>query len=324
MKFWGLHREVDTGVLGMESSVVLSTANGRTSASESLDLPSFFVVGPPRTGTSWLHEVLTRYTNLPSPTKETRFFDSHFNRGWKWYRDSFPKISPDRLMGEVAPTYFSSPEARERIAQSIPHAKLIFVFREPVGRVISLYRMKRAYGMVPWSFEEALERDPELLESAKYATYLKAWREQFPEDQLYVTLHDDLRKSPQAYIDGVSDFLGISRITLTESERGHVHSSERMTQPRNFAFTKTALAIADWCKARKLDNIVAAVRNTSLKKLFLGGGAPFPEMSASARHKLAAILRPEVEELETLIGRDLSSWKTHVREMDAGGNPASS
>jgi hypothetical protein len=320
MKFWGLHREIDTGILGMESSVVLSNANGRTAATEPSELPSFFVVGPPRTGTSWLHEVLSRYTNLPAPTKETRFFDCHYNRGWKWYQDSFSNLRPGRLMGEVAPTYFSSPEARERIAMSIPHAKLIFVFREPVGRVVSLYRMKRAYGMVPWSFEEALERDPELLESAKYATYLKAWQEQFPQDQLYVTLHDDLRKSPQSYIDGVSDFLGIPRITLTETELGHVHSSERMTQPRNFAFTKTALAIADWCKARKLDNIVAAVRNTSLKKLFLGGGAPFPEMSVTARHKLAAALRPEVEGLETLIRRDLGNWKTYVNEMGAGSN----
>jgi hypothetical protein len=30
-------------------------------------LPSFFVVGPPRTGTSWLHEVLRWHAVLPFP-----------------------------------------------------------------------------------------------------------------------------------------------------------------------------------------------------------------------------------------------------------------
>ena len=105
-------------------------------------IPStFFVVGPPRTGTSWLHEVLRRHTNLPGPTKETRFFDLHFQRGVKWYRGHFPNLRPDRLSGEVAPTYFASPDARRRIAQTVPTAKLIFIFRNPVQRVVSLYRV---------------------------------------------------------------------------------------------------------------------------------------------------------------------------------------
>src|SRR5258708_2242245 len=42
-------------------------------------LPSFFVIGPPRTGTSWLHEVLSKRASLSYPTKETRFFDKYFD-----------------------------------------------------------------------------------------------------------------------------------------------------------------------------------------------------------------------------------------------------
>src|SRR3981081_2037483 len=53
-------------------------------------LPSFFVIGPPRTGTTWLYEILRERTLLPAPTKETRFFDTHFHRGVEWYRSHFP------------------------------------------------------------------------------------------------------------------------------------------------------------------------------------------------------------------------------------------
>ena len=87
-------------------------------------------------------------------------------------------------MGEVAPTYFVSHQARERIAKTIPHAKVVCIFRDPVDRVVSLYRLKRAYGMIPWSFEEAITRDPELLESSKYGANLKAWLHTLGPDQV--------------------------------------------------------------------------------------------------------------------------------------------
>src|SRR5690242_7096592 len=139
-------------------------------------LPSFFLIGPPRTGTSWLHSILSEHTVLPRLTKETRFFDNHFHRGVHWYRAHFPAGNTGKPMGEVAPTYFASHEARERIAGLLPHARVICTFRDPVERVISLYRLKRAYGMIPWSFEQALVCDPELTESGRYATHLKAWQ----------------------------------------------------------------------------------------------------------------------------------------------------
>jgi hypothetical protein len=127
------------------------------------------MIGPPRTGTTWLHEVLSRHTHLPRPTKETRFFDTHFRRGIKWYGVHYPMARPGWRVGEVAPTYFGSPEARERIGKTIPHARVVCIFRNPVERVVSRYRLKRAYGMVPWDFERAITGDPELMNSSKYA-----------------------------------------------------------------------------------------------------------------------------------------------------------
>jgi sulfotransferase family protein len=105
--------------------------------------PSFFILGPPRTGTSWLHEILRGRAILPSSAKETRFFDSHFHRGTDWYRAHYPKTIDGRCIGEVAPTYFASAEARERIAKLFPQARVVCIFRNPVERVLSLYRVKR-------------------------------------------------------------------------------------------------------------------------------------------------------------------------------------
>lgn len=273
-----------------------------------IERPSFLVVGPPRTGTSWLHKVLEPYATLPSPSKETRFFDLHFERGFGWYQWHFPRRG-NGPMGEVAPTYFASAKARRRIAATIPAARIVFIFRNPVQRAVSLYRLKRAYGMIPWSFEEALHKDPELINSGLYWTQLAEWRQYFPDQQLLVTTYDDLISDPQGFVDRVAGFIGVPKIEIGRSQLQRVYSSERMTMPRSYLATRTATVFADWCKARHLDHLVASVRQSTLIKLFLGGGEPLPDVSPSILHKLSETFRPEVEGLESLLGRGLEEWK---------------
>jgi len=284
----------------------------------STEKPSFIVVGPPRTGTSWLHKVLEPYATLPSPSKETRFFDLHFHRGLDWYSWHFPRVHHGPV-GEVAPTYFASSEARQRIAETIPDAKIVFVFRNPVERAVSLYRLKIAYGMYRWSFQEALREDPELISSGLYWTHLCEWRESFTDEQLLVTIYDDLARDPQAFVSNVASFIGLKDLTLSQSQLRRVFSTERMTRPRSYLATRTATAFADWCKTRRLDHLVATVRDSALIKLFLGGGDSLPQMPAEITEELAERFRPEVEALESYLGRNLEDWKAGktLRESQA-------
>jgi hypothetical protein len=272
-------------------------------------LPSFFVIGPPRTGSTWLHEVLSPHAVLPSPSKETRFFDNHFHRGLKWYVAHYGSSDRERRIGEVAPTYFASAAARERMAQIVPEAKIICVFRNPVDRVVSLYRLKRAYGLIPWSLEQAIERDPELMESSKYASTLKLWQRSFGTEKVIATVYDDLQNDPQAFVNSLANFIGVRPFKLQDWQYGFVHDSEHMTHPRSYCGTRTATMLADWFKARRLDRFVSAVKGSRLRSLVLGGGPPFPRLSEELLAWLHEKFKSEVEELEEVIQRDLSSWK---------------
>jgi hypothetical protein len=273
-------------------------------------LPSFFVIGPPRTGTTWLHEILRQRAVLPSPTKETRFFDIHFHRGLDWYSAHFPASPSNRIVGEIAPTYFACAKASQRIAQLLPDARVVCIFRNPVERVLSLYKLKCAYGLIPWTLEQAMVRDPEMLESGRYATKLQAWQSALGRDRVLPLVYEDLRNEPQSFLDTLVDFVGIPRFPLGEHETRSVHASETMTYPRSYRRTRNASTLADWFKARRLDGLVAAVRNSPLRKLFLGGGPPFTELPLEIVAGLYELFRPEVERLEELLNRDLSSWKT--------------
>lgn len=289
---------------------VLSQVSCRDSAGNTRRLPTFFIVGPPRTGTSWLHNVLSGHTLLPDPTKETRFFDMHFSRGLNWYLNHYSRAAGNRRVGEVAPTYFESSEARERISQTVPDARVICVFRNPVQRVVSLYRVKRAYGMIPWSLEEAVVRDPELMASSQYASHLKAWRAAFGPDHVMAAVYDDLRDQPQQFLDALLDFIGAPRLELTRSQIRRVHGSDSMTQPRHYYWTRSANLFANWLKARRCDRLVASIRSSPLRKLFLGGGPAFSAVSPEAARRLCQLFRPQVEELETILNRDLTAWKS--------------
>jgi hypothetical protein len=272
-------------------------------------LPSFFIVGPPRTGTSWLHEIFKNHAVLPKTTKETRFFDTHFHRGIEWYAAHFPNSTGRLQTGEIAPTYFVSADARQRIFSWVPDARIVCVFRNPVDRVISLYRVKRAYGMIPWSFEEAMVRDPELVESSRYAAHLREWQQTFGMENVLPMLYDDLREQPQQFVNRLADFVAIPRFTLAHWQIGRIHGSDRMTQPRSYYRTRGATALADWFKAQRLDRVVAAVKTSPLIRLFLGGGPPFAETSEEVLRSLYELFRPEVEQLECMLNRNLAAWK---------------
>jgi Sulfotransferase domain len=290
-------------------AVPLSIAASSWVEVDSRALPSFFVVGPPRTGSSWLHDVLSPHTKLPSPWKETRFFDTHFHRGLKWYLTHYKDSTGRGPVGEVAPTYFASALARERIAQTVPNARVVCVFRNPVERIVSLYRLKRAYGWIPWNLEEALDRDPELMESSRYVSNLRLWQQSFGKSNVMAAVYDDLRENPQGFVDSVVDFIGVPRFKLAASQCGLVHDSDRMTQPRSYYRTRGARLVSEWFKSRRLDRMVTAFKRSALRKYVLGGGVPFTQPPTAISTKLYHELRPEVENLEVILGRDLSSWK---------------
>ncbi len=126
-------------------------------------------------------------------------------------------------------------------------------------------------------------------------------------DRVLPTVYDDLRQNPQAYLHVLTDFIGVPRFSLALTE--FTYSAEVMTLPKSHHCTRIATAVAHRLKARNLDKVVAKVKNSWMRKLFLGGGSNFPPVPTSVIQKLHEQFRPEIEKLETLLNRDLSTWK---------------
>ena len=95
--------------------------------------------------------------------KEPEFFndENHWQRGVDWYRGQFAAAGDAVVAGEASVRYATSrPASRrvpERMATVLPDAKLVYVVRHPVDRMISQWRHNRDRYAETASLEEALE-----------------------------------------------------------------------------------------------------------------------------------------------------------------------
>ena len=201
---------------------------GVVSEHERARLPTFMVVSPPKTGTSWLYAILLHHPEVALPReKETRFFSSFYR--WcdlRWYLSRFGDSA--RLhRGDATPTYAILPPGTIRLIHDLaPWLKVIFLLREPVERAWSHARHNWRYGEANFAaWRPALEQvteaqwqenfsHPWSSVSGDYLGQLRRWRSVFPREQLYVGFFDDIALQPQKLLAEVFSFLGISPIDV--------------------------------------------------------------------------------------------------------------
>jgi hypothetical protein len=272
-------------------------------------LPDFIAAGPPRTATTWLHEVLRDRVGLPANVKETDFFTRFYDRGLDWYTNYFAHCDGAMPIGEIDPMYFASPDARARIARDLPRCKIICSFRDPVERAYSNFRLLRRIVSIKTDFETAATRRGDLLESSRYGTHLESWLNTFGRERMLVLIYDDLEANPQAFLDSVCDFVGIARFPVAASRVGAERVNSVSTQPPNPRLAKMARAVVAWFAEHHYHRAAGRVRESGIIKYMLEGGDPFPPLTDDVARRMREFYRPEVEKLERLTGRDLSEWK---------------
>ena len=195
-------------------------------------LPDFAVIGAAKSGTTYLYHLLTRHPHVEHAAfKEPHYFDLVFDdQGIEWYRRCFPqpKLKDGRMTitGEASPGYLFHPLVPERMAEVVPHARLIALLRNPVDRTYSAYHHRVRNGQETRSFEEALEAyfddpDQEHLSKSIYVDHLQRWSEFFPREQMLVLKSEDFFESPYETLKLAFAFLGLPAWEPEASQLGN-------------------------------------------------------------------------------------------------------
>src|ERR1700687_1549707 len=76
-----------------------------------LRLPDVIGVGPSRTGSTWLYNVLRDTVDMPAGAKDTHFFHNFYDKGIEWYADHFRYATGERKIVEICPGAFFNQSA---------------------------------------------------------------------------------------------------------------------------------------------------------------------------------------------------------------------
>src|SRR3954471_20731855 len=171
-------------------------------------LPTFFIIGAPKAGTTSLHHYLDQHPEIQmSAVKEPQFFSGPpdgipYRMGriedLSRYEELFDKAV--RVRGEATAEYAVSPRRAgvpERIGEMVPEAKFVYLVRNPVARTLSNYKMMVALKGERRSLREALGDfsvlRPLSTAPSLYAAQLELYLQRFPEDRILVLDQAQLR-----------------------------------------------------------------------------------------------------------------------------------
>jgi hypothetical protein len=271
-------------------------------------LPDFLGIGPGRTGTSWLHEVLVGHADLPEGVKETQFFNHSYDKGVDWYASHFRHARGDRPVGEICP-YFIDAEAPGRVKSLLPDCKLIVCFRDPVDHAYSNYKLLMAYAWARGSFEEVVQTRPHIDRGNRYAENLQRWFDAFGRERVLVTWYEDLSSNPQSYLDGFCDFTGIARFPLPPVGSSEKKVNEFQGPPRSRRLAQNARHAMYWLRDRRAYTVINTLERAGVWTFCFSGPNRYPRLTADQDARLRQRYLPDVEALESLLGCDLSRWK---------------
>lgn len=267
-----------------------------------------FLIGSRKAGTTSLANFLNGHPDISlSSNKESNFFDTnHNNRALttEAYHDQFNKECSHWL--DASTSYTSYPICDKNTAQRIydynPDAKLIYIVRQPLERIISHYKMSYERGDLSGSLNEALVNHPLLIACSQYYSQIQRYLKFFPLENILIMESDNLNEL------GINKLLK-SFLSLTNEFTTEVGMDNSANQ--------------DYRMPRKLDNILRSDFLSSIKRLLpeafirvlkkrfftIRNTKMDLELDDHSRKLLSEKLSSEMANLQKLVQFDISDWK---------------
>lgn len=177
-------------------------------------LPHFIVIGAMKAATSTLYAQLAGQPGIFMATpKEPNFFSDpeRWMRGIDWYRGLFAEAAPDDICGEASTHYTklpTLPDAVPRLHATLPGARLVYVMRHPIDRLVSHYSHGWLERSIDGPIDIAIERHPELIHYGCYAKQIRPWLAAFGTGAILPVFVERLAVTPQTELERICRHIG--------------------------------------------------------------------------------------------------------------------
>ena len=273
------------------------------------DIPLLIGLGPIRSGTTWVHELLFGHSQVATTLmKEVNFFNSHFDEGMGWYEEKFrPVTAATRLRADISPFYMMDPTVCDRIARSVPNPILMINLRSPYERVLSWYqKYRQGDHPIGWIASDARVH-AEALEIGLTATMLQHYVERFGRERLILVDYADLKSDPVGLSERLQRRLGLDieappSITREVNASVHYRSAHlrRLAHLGGPLVRKLSPQLFYSMKYGVMHDVIFA------KKRLTG---PDAELKLTAIGSLRTAFEADIDRLEEALDQDLTSWR---------------
>lgn len=204
-------------------------------------IPNLAIIGAQKSGTTSLYHYLGGHPDIfmSSPVKEPAYYMSEeyvrrlFQRRVRRVRSREEALTRYMLCGYRGERYFGDAStdytigmraelhgAPARMRRLQPGLKLIYIVRNPFERIVSTFLHESGVGYFDGSFRDYVDgRLYEVaLRTSRYGYQLETYLKEFPQSQIEVVLFEDLVRDAQEVVEGILEFLDLSRTHAVSGE----------------------------------------------------------------------------------------------------------
>jgi hypothetical protein len=279
-------------------------------------LPDFIVIGGMKCGTTALWQYLRDHPHLyvPERRKNLEFFtpEGAAAHTLDWYAACFADApATAQAVGEISTEYTKHPfipGVPARMAAVVPEARLVYLVRDPIERIVSqyLHQLNAAQETRPFSAAVGEEPDNRYLAFSRYHEQLEQFLPHYPAERILVLTSEELRADPVATLTRLCRFIGIDSdytpaapvVTHTRAEKRRWNVLGRAVRHNPRAYDRYRYY---------LSRLPAPVQR--LAEAVTGGQATPPGITPETRAFLKERLAPDAERLRAFCGRDLPDWQ---------------
>jgi hypothetical protein len=270
--------------------------------------PNCIVIGAMKAGTTSLHHYLDAHPDISmTHPKETHYFskDESWGKGEGWYLSQFEGMDT-QIRGETSPSYSKfpmRPHVPKRMYDLLPNAKLIYLLRDPIDRIISQYR--HSCGRDKSIDTVIKENKKEHVAPSKYHMQLSQYIEYYDFSDILILESNNLWNNTEGVVQKTYRFLGINDSFTSPAFAEKRYQTDNRKEKSAFEkFVLDTLNGRSWLKPR----IPQWVLRKYQKLLKTKKDTTDYELDAELRSELANELADDVSKLRDLTGREFSNW----------------
>jgi hypothetical protein len=195
-------------------------------------------VGPARTASTWLYNLLVETKRVERPrTKEVSYFNIHYDNKLSWYEREFTEKGYDYWV-DITPQYIDSSVYCNRIYENFPNAYVLVGIRDPIDRIRSLFELYN-YNTRSYRASDYDNYLQEILPKQIIIGNRVAFLHRMYHDRLVAIRYEALKRDPVACAKQVLSRCGIAAPPPPVSNYV-VNSVYVPNDPRLWAFAKSS------------------------------------------------------------------------------------